>query len=44
MLFPQVNKVKTRCRVKLVLKDSSGKTIGADTSDWVFTIEPVPSP
>jgi len=38
--IPTVTKPKTRCKVKLALKCSSGKTIGSDTSDWNFTIEP----
>lgn len=38
--IPMIPKSKSRCRVKVVLKDSSGKTVGADTSDNTFTIMP----
>jgi hypothetical protein len=34
----------TTCKVKVVLKDASGKTVGSDVSDGVFTIRPVPIP
>ena len=39
---PNVPKTKSKCRVKLVLKDASGKKVGSDTSDNYFTIEPAP--
>ena len=34
----------TKCKVKVVLKDASGRTVGSDVSDKVFTIKPVPIP
>ena len=37
---PTVPKKKTRCTVKVVLKDSSGKNVGVDVSDNIFTIQP----
>ena len=37
---PKVTKDKNNCRVKVVLKDASGKTLGSDVSDGVFTIQP----
>jgi len=36
---PYLGKNRTRCRVKVVLKDERGKTIGADTSDGDFSIK-----
>ena len=33
---------KTRCKVKIVLKDVSSKTVGVDISDSSFTIQPAP--
>ena len=33
-----------KCKVKVVLKDASGKVLGNDVSDKVFTIKPVPIP
>jgi hypothetical protein len=38
---PGVTKEKKNCRVKIVLKDASGKTIGRDISDHMFTIQPI---
>jgi hypothetical protein len=41
--LPTVKKTKSNCKVKVVLIDSSsGKKLGSDVSDGVFTIEPVP--
>jgi hypothetical protein len=37
---PGVPKAKGKCLVKVVLKDANGKTVGSDTSDGYFTIEP----
>jgi len=37
---PDVPKTKTKCKVKVVLKDANGKTVGSDTSDSDFIIEP----
>jgi len=37
---PAVNKNKTRCMVKILLKDADGNTVGKDLSDETFTIEP----
>jgi hypothetical protein len=41
-IVPTVTSAKTKCKVKLVLKDASGKTLGSDISDKVFTIQPTP--
>jgi hypothetical protein len=38
---PAVKTDKTRCRVKVVLKDANGKTIASDISDETFTIQAV---
>ena len=35
---PPVGKDKTKCKVKVVLKDGTGKVVGSDTSDFTFTI------
>ena len=35
-----VTKSKTKCKVKVVLKNKNGDTIGSDVSDSYFTIEP----
>ena len=35
---PPVAKDKTKCKVKVVLKDGTGKVVGSDTSDFTFTI------
>jgi hypothetical protein len=37
---PTVTKEKTNCKVKVVLKDISGITVGKDVSDSSFTIQP----
>jgi hypothetical protein len=37
---PNVATQKDNCKVKIVLKDSSGNTVGSDLSDGVFTIQP----
>jgi subtilisin family serine protease len=37
---PCLNASKSKCRVKLVLKDADGKTVGSDSSDDFFTITP----
>jgi hypothetical protein len=37
---PVVTKEKTRCKVKVVLKDVNGITVGSDISDAYFTISP----
>ena len=39
---PDVPKTKSKCKVKVVLKDARGNTVGSDTSDSSFTIEPAP--
>ncbi len=38
--LPTVTKAKSKCKVKAVLKDINGKKLGADTSNWRFTILP----
>jgi hypothetical protein len=35
-------KPKTKCKVKVVLKDAKGLTLGSDTSDGFFTLQPLP--
>ena len=35
---PQVKGKKSKCKVKIVLKDAMGKTVASDTSDGTFTI------
>jgi len=37
---PDVPKIKSKCKVKVVLKAANRKTVGKDTSDSYFTIEP----
>jgi hypothetical protein len=37
---PGVSKTKSKCKVKVVLKDAKGNTVGSDTSDGYFTIQP----
>jgi hypothetical protein len=37
---PKVTKAKTKCKVKVVLKDARGVTRGSDTSDSYFTVAP----
>jgi len=39
---PDVSKTKSKCKVKVVLKDAKGNTVGSDTSDGYFTMEPAP--
>ena len=39
--LPQVTKLKAKCKVKVVLKNKNGDTIGSDISDSYFTIMPV---
>ena len=39
-LVPAVNSAKNECKVKVVLKDGDGKTVGADSSNSFFTIRP----
>jgi hypothetical protein len=35
---PVVTKIKSKCKVKVVLKDAKGNTVGSDTSDGYFTL------
>jgi hypothetical protein len=37
---PSVPSTKTKCKVKVILKDASGVAVGGDISDKVFTIQP----
>jgi hypothetical protein len=37
---PDVPKTKSKCKVKVVLKDAKGNTVGSDASDGYFAIEP----
>jgi Tol biopolymer transport system component len=37
---PDVPETKSKCKVKVVLKDAAGNTVGKDTSDGYFTIQP----
>ena len=37
---PNVTSSKTKCKVKVVLKDATGKVVGSDMSDSTFTISP----
>ena len=37
---PTVSKAKNKCKVKIQLKDIKGKSLGADSSDGYFRIEP----
>jgi hypothetical protein len=37
---PGFPSTKSKCKVKLILKDASGKKVGTDISDGVFTINP----
>jgi hypothetical protein len=37
---PSVLSTKTRCKIKVILKDASGVNVGADVSNKVFTIQP----
>jgi hypothetical protein len=36
--LPTVKKTKSKCKVKVVLRDSGGAKVGSDLSDGVFTI------
>ena len=38
--IPTVEKKKTKCKVKVVLRDANGRTMGSDVSDDYFTIQP----
>jgi hypothetical protein len=38
--LPTVTKTKSKCKVKVVLKDANGRKVGTDTSNWTFTIRP----
>jgi hypothetical protein len=38
--IPTVVSTKTKCKVKVVLKDSAGNVVGSDLSDGFFTINP----
>ena len=38
--LPAVPKMKSKCRVAVILKDADGKTVGTDGSDAYFTIQP----
>jgi len=35
---------KTKCKVKVVLRDAANNVIGSDVSDAIFTIQPAPLP
>jgi hypothetical protein len=37
---PDVSKTKSKCKVKITLKNDNGKTLGIDTADSYFTIQP----
>lgn len=37
---PFVSGPQTKCKIRLILKDSNGKKVGTDVSDGVFTIQP----
>jgi hypothetical protein len=39
-VVPDVTQSKTKCKVKVVLKNPNGDTIGSDVSDSYFTINP----
>jgi hypothetical protein len=39
-VLPEVAKVKDNCRVKVIQKDRSGRTLGRDVSNRPFTINP----
>ena len=39
---PDLTKKKTKCRVKMVLKDANDYKVGGDVSDHNFTIQPSP--
>jgi hypothetical protein len=39
---PSVGKTKSKCKVKVVLMDAAGNSLGSDLSDGYFTISPSP--
>ena len=39
-LVPTLKSAKKKCKVKVVLRDANGKTVGSDSSDAFFTIQP----
>jgi hypothetical protein len=39
-VVPTVRRAQNECKVKVVLKDVNGRTVGADSSDAFFTIQP----
>jgi len=39
---PQLKGKKSNCRIKIVLKDATRKTVASDTTDATFTINPSP--
>jgi hypothetical protein len=39
-LVPMVKSPKNECKVKVVLRDANGKTVGSDSSNSFFTIQP----
>ena len=39
---PSLTTAKTNCKVKVVLRDSAGNSVGSDVSDQVFTMQPPP--
>ena len=41
--IPPVANRKTKCKVKVTLKDKTGNIVGSDASDGSLTIEPLPS-
>jgi hypothetical protein len=41
-IVPPMTKAKKNCKVKLILKDSAGNSIGSDISDQVFAMQPTP--
>jgi len=38
--LPTVTKAKSKCKVRVVLKDASNRKVGSDVSDGIFTINP----
>ena len=39
---PELARKKTKCKVKVVLRDAYGRNVGEDVSDNNFTIKPSP--
>jgi len=39
-VVPTVKRAKNECKVKVVLKDVDGRTVGADSSDTFFRVQP----